>query len=67
MTTTDMHYCEQIAVNLYYDDAVIERNEEYLQMDGLELTAELGGFMGLFLGLSFYQILATGIKMARPK
>ena len=56
-----------IHVRLFYNEPVIEHVEEFLQFDELELTGELGGFMGLFLGLSFYDILAKGLLWIQRK
>ena len=47
---------------LLYETLDVEVSEEYLEFDALGLIGELGGFMGLFLGLSFYQICAKGMK-----
>ena len=45
-----------IEVSLMLEDRFVEFHEEYLQFDGLSLLGELGGFFGLFLGLSFYHV-----------
>ena len=55
------HSLNEVTVSMIYADVVIEREEDFLQFDGLELTGELGGFLGLFLGLSFYEVLSLVI------
>lgn len=44
-------------VQLYYVDTVTEFTEEFLAFDGFSLLGELGGALGLFLGMSIFQLL----------
>jgi len=38
--------------------------EEYFLYDGLSLMGEVGGYRGLFLGMSLYHLALAGAKWA---
>ena len=50
----DPVYSGTLALRFQRDAELVE---EYLVYDGLSMMGEAGGYMGLFLGISFYQVL----------
>ena len=54
-------------IQIYYVDTVEEVEEEYLAYDVFSLVGEVGGALGLFLGLSLLDIICDLVELAWRK
>ena len=52
---------QTISMLIYFDDNLVEFHKEYVTFGELSLIGEIGGQLGLFLGVSFYQVLSEGL------
>ena len=49
-------------LNIYFNTNIEEHENEFLAYDTFSLVGEMGGFFGLFLGLSFHQIITDAAE-----
>ena len=50
-----------IHIYIYNGKNFIVHSKEFMNFSGFSLLAEMGGFLGLFLGVSFFDIFTSGV------